>query len=164
MTSDDESIRSLREALRVTPHNIPLRKLLAKTLLDRGHIDEAEAEYRRALADAPTDEELSLALAEVFQQQGKDSQALVVVEGLIQSGRASGNAYLVHARLLFAGGSTEQAVQAYYAAVDRDETIEDLALKAKLGIYDEQEDTIGAEILDGRLRSGDGGPPAPTAV
>src|SRR5574339_564555 len=40
---------TLREAVRQSPHNIPLRQHLAESLLERGRADEAEGEYRRAL-------------------------------------------------------------------------------------------------------------------
>src|SRR3954470_20752525 len=73
---------TLREAVRLTPHNIPLRRHLADTLLKYGMGPEAEQEYRDALALAPDDLELKLGLARAFFQQGRGSHALVLVEGM----------------------------------------------------------------------------------
>src|SRR5437588_864282 len=51
--TDDRAIESLREALRLSPENVPLRRHLAESLLGRGRPDLAEAEFREALARAP---------------------------------------------------------------------------------------------------------------
>ncbi|MDB6111923.1 MAG: hypothetical protein JWR69_3673, partial [Pedosphaera sp.] len=39
---DDEALQALREALRSSPDNLPLRQHLADTLLGRGRAEEAE--------------------------------------------------------------------------------------------------------------------------
>ncbi|MCU0982467.1 MAG: tetratricopeptide repeat protein, partial [Pirellulaceae bacterium] len=68
----DQAIQALRDALRVTPHNIPLRTHLARSLAGLGRLDEAEQEFRGALADAPDDVSIKLGLADCYYRQGKD--------------------------------------------------------------------------------------------
>ena len=80
MASGDETVRALREALRISPGNAPLRQHLAQTLAGLGRLDEAADEYRQALAQSPGDDDLKLRLAEVYFQQDKNSHALVIVE------------------------------------------------------------------------------------
>lgn len=41
MPHSDDSVRALREALQLSPDNIPLRQHLAETLLSSGRADEA---------------------------------------------------------------------------------------------------------------------------
>src|SRR5690606_14182359 len=90
---------SLREALRQSPDNIPLRQHLAESLLERGFADQAEQEYRQALSLAPRDPSLKVGLARAFFQQGKDSEAFVVLEELQKHRDTPAEAYLLLARL-----------------------------------------------------------------
>jgi hypothetical protein len=46
---DEATLATLREALALSPDNVPLREHLAATLLAASHAEEAEAEYREAL-------------------------------------------------------------------------------------------------------------------
>ena len=90
MSSGEATIQALREALRISPDNLPLRQHLAETLLGLGRLDEAEQEYRHALASAGDNDALKVGLANVFYQQGKNSQALVIVETLLRQARRAG--------------------------------------------------------------------------
>ena len=42
---NDNTLDSLREALKYSPENLPLRHLLAETLLSLNRLEEAEIEY-----------------------------------------------------------------------------------------------------------------------
>ena len=90
MIPSDDTIAALREALAVSPDNIPLHQHLAESLLKLGRFDEAEAAYREALAVAPHHVDLKLGLAGAFYQQQKNSAALVIVEDLIEAARPAG--------------------------------------------------------------------------
>ena len=52
--SGDRALETLREAVRLSPENIPLRRHLAESLLAQGHPELAEAEFRRATASRMT--------------------------------------------------------------------------------------------------------------
>src|SRR5262249_39615287 len=49
----EQVVGALREALKLSPDNLPLRQHLAETLLGLARFAEAEHEYRQALALAP---------------------------------------------------------------------------------------------------------------
>ena len=49
---DENTIASLRTALELSPDNVPLRKLLAETLLSLNRLDEAEIEYSTLIKTA----------------------------------------------------------------------------------------------------------------
>ena len=50
MIPSDDAIAALREALRVSPTNVPLHKHLAESLLKLRRFDEAETAFRGLLA------------------------------------------------------------------------------------------------------------------
>ncbi len=147
--SGDDALDNLREALEHSPDNVPLRRHLAGLLLERGHPEEAEAEYRAALALAPEDAGLKAGLARAFYHQGKSSEALVVVEDLVKGREAPAAAHALHARILHAGGEVERAVAACRRARERDPGVDLGDLPELLGL------DAGAEggLVEGRLRA-----------
>jgi SpoVK/Ycf46/Vps4 family AAA+-type ATPase len=149
MFSGDATVQALREALRVSPDNLPLRQHLAETLLALGRLDEAEQEYRQALAHAGDNDALKVGLANVFYQQEKNSQALVIVEALLKQGQVPPRAYLLHARLLIRAGEIERAIRQYREAIDADPALADADFAESLGI-DADPDTN--DVVEGRLR------------
>ncbi|MBN2021334.1 MAG: AAA family ATPase [Pirellulales bacterium] len=159
MEFDEKSLDALRAALAVSPDNIPLRQHLAETLLRWGRPDEAEKEYREALARAPRNVALKLGLARAFADQAKDSHAMVIIEELVKGSDTPAEAFLLHARLLFRSGDVSFAVTEYRAAVAADGGLRDREFEERLGLDREETDS---EVVDGRVRAaredGRGGP------
>ena len=89
MTNSPDPLFPLREALKFSPDNIPLRQHIAETLLNRGEAAAAAIEYQQALALAPANLDLKLGLARAFYQEEKDSAALVIIEDLLDRGETS---------------------------------------------------------------------------
>ena len=143
----DETIRALREALSVSPNNGPLRRHLARTLLSHGYLADAEREFRHLLNLEP-DDDTKLQLASVFYQQGKSSQALVLVEDLIANSVQPARAHLLQARLFYSAGDVPGAVAAYGEAIEHDPSVTDDELSVRLGIGKNAEDH---EVVEGRL-------------
>jgi transitional endoplasmic reticulum ATPase len=150
----EETIRSLRAALAVSPDNVPLRKHLAQTLMRVSRTAEAEIEFREALRRAPADEELKLGLARAFAANGKSSEASVIVEGMIRSSPHPAAAYLLHAKLLHGAGETGRAVTEYKKAIEADPDVADEVFAEALGIGREAEQPW--EVVDGRVRAAAG--------
>lgn len=153
---EDETVRALREALKVSPDNGPLRKHLARTLLGLELYDEAEAEYRAALRAGPDDPEALGGLATVYERQGKLSAGLVVLEGLMRQEHAPADLRVQYARLLARSGDAAEAVRQYKKAVAADPAAADAELAERLGVRLEaprQEETPDF-LLDGRERMG----------
>ena len=146
----EQTLQALREALRISPRNLPLRIHLGETLLGLGRFEEAEKEFRDALADWPDEVALKLGLASAFHRRGKHSQALVIVEDLINGPRPPARARLLHARLLFQAGEVQHAVSEYKQAVANDPSVADLDLASRLGIGAGPETN---EVVDGKLRA-----------
>ena len=159
MAFGDEALQSLREALKHSPDNLPLRLHLADTLMGSGKPDEAEREYRAALSQSPDDLRAKVGLATAFYQQGKNSPALVVVEELIKSPNPPAKALMLHARLLLRAGDVERAVRQYKRAVEDDPALADVELSSRLGIRAGGGDDAGRkpfddtdEVVDGKVR------------
>jgi AAA+ superfamily predicted ATPase len=154
---NEEAIRALREALAVSPANVPLRRHLAETLLGLGRHAEAEQEFRQALAASPNDAQLKVGLARAFSEQGKNSQALVVIEALLKEPNTPAQAYLQHARLLLKAGDVERAVRQYREAIDLDPAVADPDLAGRLGIGAGNQ----GEVVEGKVRASWDDPAAP---
>jgi SpoVK/Ycf46/Vps4 family AAA+-type ATPase len=147
---NDQAIQALREALRVSPENLPLRRHLAETLMGLARYAEAEQEYRQALAQVPNDAQLKVGLARAFLQQDKNSQALVVIEALLKQPNTPAQAYVVHAQLLLRAGEVERAVRQYREALNLDPAVADLDLSRRLGVGPGEEQE---EVVDGKVRA-----------
>ena len=145
----------MREAVRLSPENLPLRLHLAESLLDFGQADEAESEYRRALSRWPDDDRVKLGLARSFYQQGKNGEAFVLLEEMLRRGPLPADGYLLHARLLLRSGDVPRAVAQYKAAIEENPALADSDLAARLGVTDlENPFADSSEVVDGKLRAG----------
>ncbi|HTU25284.1 MAG TPA: AAA family ATPase [Pirellulales bacterium] len=165
MMPADDPVAALREALRVSPTNLPLHQHLVDSLVRFGRYTEAEAAYRDALVVAPRHQRLKLGLAEVFFQQEKDSQSLVIVEDLLRGDDLSAQAYLLHSRLLLRLGEPERAARQYREALALDPALADAELAGRLEI---SPSTASCGDIDteehGCLRLANGAPGEPLAV
>lgn len=126
---------ALREALRLSPDNVPLLSHIAEVVLRNGGFAEAETLFKRALALDATQTAAKVGLASAFYQQGKTSAALVIVEDLAKSSNPPPRALLLHARLALKAGEPRLAAQQYAAARERDPNLIDAALETELAPY-----------------------------
>lgn len=115
-----DAIEALREAVRVSPDNVPLRKHLADSLLGSGDAVGAEVEYRAALALSAKDADLQIGLASAFWRQGKTSEALVLLEPLVREHEDLVAPKLMLARIYAGRGELDAAHTQYTAAIDLD--------------------------------------------
>src|SRR5688572_17630893 len=161
MPQGDDALAALREALKLSPDNVPLRLHLAESLLGQARYDEAEKEYRAGLAMAPGDVRFKIGLANAFYQGGKNSAALVIVEELTKQPNPPARALLLFSKLLLRAGDVDRAVRQYKRAVEEDESLADPDLAARLGIHASAADEASAPVVDGKVRAtwdgGEGG-------
>ena len=154
MIPNDDAVAGLREAVKLSPGNVPLRVALSEMLMGLGRYDEAEAEYRQAIGIAPNDLKLKIGLAAAFYQQDKNSHALVIIEDMIKSPDVPARALLLHAKLLLRAGDVDRAVRQYKRAVEDDSSIADTDFAKRLGIQTSSDSVDeDAEVVDGRVRA-----------
>ncbi|NLF09704.1 MAG: AAA family ATPase [Pirellulaceae bacterium] len=147
--STPEAVKTIREALALSPDNVPLRRHLAAMLAESGKLEEAESEYRRALGLAPDNLDLKVALADVYYRQEKYSQSLVILEDVASQPSTSGKAHILYARVLFRRGSIADAVAQYKLGIEIDPDSADGILAEQLGVVSEEK---AGEVFDGRVR------------
>ncbi|MEZ4826143.1 MAG: ATP-binding protein [Bacteroidia bacterium] len=133
MPSQEETLKSLLEALSFSPENIPLRKHVASILMDLQRYEEAEKQYSQGLQYVPGDLEIKLGLAEAFSRQGKKSASLVILEELMNVEPPIAKAFILHARLSFQNGEYEQSLESYQQAIRLDRSLRDVSFENQLG-------------------------------
>lgn len=154
MLPQDDVVASLREALQVSPTNLPLHKHLATVLMSASRFAEAERAYLDALAIAPRNSDFKLGLAQAYLQQGKVSAALVVVEDVLAHDEGATSAKIFYARLLLRDNQPDRARFFYREALDQDPNLADAELARELGVEpgsDENQDDWEV-TSDGRMR------------
>jgi ATP-dependent 26S proteasome regulatory subunit len=149
MSTPPDPFESLREALRISPDNIPLRLHLADSLAQRGMYEQSETELREALKLAPNNDDIKLKLANVYLQQNKATHALVIVEEMMSRPESPPAAYIMHARLLLNAGEVERAVRLYKDGVNLDPDVADESLADTLGI----DADMDQDVVDGQMRA-----------
>jgi len=128
---NDNTIDSLREALKHSPDNAPLRQLLAETLLTLNRLDEAETEFS-TLLKISNDNKAKVGLATVFYKKGNYSACNVILEEVIENGTHELAAYTLYAKGLLKENSIAKAIEAYQKALAIDPTYADEELDAQL--------------------------------
>ncbi|GAT67033.1 cell division protein [Planomonospora sphaerica] len=129
---DDAGLRALREAARLSPENLPLRRHLAEQLLAGGYLSEAEVEYRAALRLVPGDPDIVAGLAEAFVRQSSHGAALSALEPFLAVPGYPPRLGVIAARALLGEGDTVGAAQRYRDAVSRDPAVSDPDLAVRL--------------------------------
>ena len=151
IANGDEEIQPLRQALDLSPENLPLRLLLARSLMRHFRYQEAEEELRGAMAQAPDNGEAGLLLADTFFRQSKYSESLALVETMSQRGFPPPPVRLLHARLLAQAGQVPEAIARYRDAVADDPGLIDNELAERLGLDADE----GSDLVEGMLRAGE---------
>lgn len=112
-----DDIQSLREALKQSPNNIPLKILLAEALIKAALFEEAEQQMKEVLSIQSEHLKGNILLARIFFLQKKYSAALVILEGLVERVDSNPEILLLYAKALFKEGAKEQARSYYQRAL-----------------------------------------------
>ena len=119
---------SLREALALSPQNIPLLLLFGQTCLDELNFDEARAAFDRVLQHDPANGEAKLGIAGLLYLSGNISEAVVRVEALVQAKPAFAEAWILLSRLAIAEGDQTLAAENYQKALELNPNVRDPVL------------------------------------
>lgn len=137
---DKNTIQSLREALNVSPDNVPLRLHLANSLLEANMLDDAEIEFKTILSQE-NNIKAKVGLANVYFEKGECSTAIVILEEVIGKDRNNFNAQLLYTRALVKEQSIQQAINSYKKVLAMDPNFKDDELDAALKVtYRESDD------------------------
>jgi transitional endoplasmic reticulum ATPase len=125
---------SLREALVLSPQNIPLLLLFGQTCLDELNFHEARAAFDRVLQHDPANAEAKLGIAGVLYLSGNISEAVVRTEALLQSKPSFAEAWMLLTRLAHAEGDQTLAAENYQKALELNPDMRDPALEREIRI------------------------------
>ncbi|WP_376795845.1 AAA family ATPase [Thermogemmatispora sp.] len=139
---DERTIAALKEALAVSPENVPLRRHLAELLLRLGRIEEAIEQFQ-AVLERSNDQASRVQLGRAYQQRGEFERAEQFLQTALAQ-QATPEIYLLLSRNALARKEYQRAVYYYEQALGLDESLAD-------SIYEEELLRQGAPLRP-RLR------------
>jgi transitional endoplasmic reticulum ATPase len=138
----EEIIQSLKEALHLSPDNVPLKLQLASILLQAKSYEEAAAQFQEVLRLSPNHPKAQLGLAESSFYTKKLSTAIVILEQLIEEGHETKKVLSLYSKVLAAEGSLTKAADIYRQIQEMDPDYFDSQLDQQLKI---------SQLADGSL-------------
>lgn len=150
MLNSEDKLRGLREAVRLSPENVPIRELLANALLEQGKGEESEREFLQALRLNPENTQLKVGLVRALLQQNKFEPALAILDDVSSRPDQPASVHFLHATVLRRTGSIERAVKSYKKAIAAEPALADEELARELGL---KADTRLSEVVEGKIRS-----------
>src|ERR1700730_1654872 len=127
-------LQSLREALAVSPANVPLLMLYAQACIDELSFDEARRAYEQVLTLEPERVVAKLGIAQLLQLTGHISEAIVRTEALVQADPKLAEGWLLLSRLELADGDRRSASEHYQKALQLRPALKDNALEKLVGL------------------------------
>ncbi len=126
------NLDGLRLALEHSPDNAPLLLLFAQGCLEEFLLAEAREAFLKVVRLQPSNLDAKLGLARVVLLEGKNSEAVVRTEQLIEEAPGFAPAYVMLARMLIAEGDAQRAADLYHQAMKLNPTVADAALEKAL--------------------------------
>src|SRR5688500_18001326 len=115
-------ITSLRQALTVSPDNVPLLLLLGEACLNEFAFDEARTTFSRASQLEPANPAAKLGIARALYLTGQISEAVVRLESMLTADPGYAPAWVLAARLALGEGRRDDANEYYRKALAIDGT------------------------------------------
>jgi transitional endoplasmic reticulum ATPase len=125
-------IEQLRQAVQLSPHNIPLLLLFGTACTDAWNLEEALAAYERVLTQEPGNVDAQTGIAGALFKMGKLTEAVVRLEALLAKSRLSPAGLLLYSRILLAQNHPDQANDHYRHAITLDSRLADKELEQEL--------------------------------
>jgi len=129
---NNEELNSIREALKVSPDNVPLLKMFAKLCLKHWSLGEGKQTFEILLTKLPNDLEAQLGLVQVLYQMGNLSEAGVRLEGLLSEHPNSAEVWLYSAKIKIGENDLKAAGEDYNKARSLDQNLQDGAVEKEL--------------------------------
>jgi transitional endoplasmic reticulum ATPase len=120
---------SLREALSVSPKNIPLLLLFGQACLDELSFDEAREAFDRVLRNEPANVQGKLGIAQALYLAGNISEAVVRTEALTIADPGFAEAWMLLSRLAIAEGDADHAARCYQKALKLNPSLSDAGME-----------------------------------
>mgnify|MGYP003693645011 CR=1 FL=1 len=129
---ETKQIEQMQAALQKDPKNIPLRETLAKALLRKNQVKEAQAELRKLLDLNPAHAEGNYLMAQIAFQQGNPDEAANHLRATLRANPSHIGAHTLLGRYLEQKGQPAQAQAEYEAALRVNPNLADVKLQLGL--------------------------------
>ena len=131
MSMDDSTINNLREALKFSPDNIPLKIHLAESLLALNRFQEAEKEYKELLG-MQDNSVIRFGLATIYFKQKQYATCSVILEDSLKLYPDNVNLLVLYAKTLLKEDMPAQARETYKHVLELVPAFRDEELDAEL--------------------------------
>ena len=128
----NEMIEQLKEALQISPNNIPLRLHLADVMLKENMVSEASEQFSEILRRQQGNTKALMGLSEVYYRQQKYSAAIILFEQLQHEGALTFDAKIKFIRCLLKKNSVAQAKDLYMQVLQEQPNFKDADIDAVL--------------------------------
>ncbi|NNE93847.1 MAG: AAA family ATPase [Verrucomicrobiales bacterium] len=125
-------IDSLKQALSVSPDNVPLMILLGEAYLEQFSLDEARTQFEQALQIEPANATAKTSVAQILDLSGKSSEAILRLEQVCAESPQHAPAWLLRAKLALNEESATDAREFYEKAVQNDVSLADPELLKRI--------------------------------
>ena len=125
-------IDSLKQALAVSPDNVPLLLLLGDAYLDEFHFEDARETFDRVLGIEPGNPVARTHIAQLLELEGRSSEAILRLEQLCAEHPNFAPAWLLRAKLALSENSPGEARSYYERAVSLRPEIRDEELLKRI--------------------------------
>jgi len=141
---DNTTIDNLKEALKFSPKNVPLRLHLAETLLQLNRLSEAETEYQ-AILTLENNAKAKFGLAKVYYGNAAYSTCNVILEELMEAGNNDFDTLLLHTKALVQEKDLARAIETYKRVLAINPNYYDEELDGQLRVTSAVEDNEDEE-------------------
>ncbi|HTF82176.1 MAG TPA: AAA family ATPase [Cytophagales bacterium] len=129
---DNSKIEQLRQALLFSPNNVPLKLLLAQSLVDALNYEEAMTLYKEVLQIDPKNQEATYNLALMYFNKQQYSTALVILEETIDLYNSPINHLVLFSKLCVREKDFAKALEYYKAVLEKNPHFKDEELDKEL--------------------------------
>lgn len=129
---DNSKIEQLKQALLFSPNNVPLKLLLAQSLIDGLYYDEALTQYKEVLQIDPRNQEATYSLALLYFNKQQYSTALVILEETIDLYNSPLNHLVLFSKLCLKEHDYAKAMDYYKAVLEKNPHFKDEELDKEL--------------------------------
>lgn len=141
------TVDSLREALKYSPDNVPLKLHLAETLFMLNRLEEAEQEYLEALA-IDNNEKGLLGLAKVYFRKEEYTTCNVILEDLLKMNPSQLEVLVLYTRSSLKENAWDTARETYQKILEINPSFSDEELDSQLRLRSEPAEQTGEIELD----------------
>jgi tetratricopeptide (TPR) repeat protein len=129
------TLKSLQEAIHYSPDNLPLRTLYVDKLIRAGKSEDAMEELKGLVKLYPDNIQFRFLLSKIYLQRLEPSKGIVLIEGLVGSGRASAETTHLYIQLLIEGKMFYLAAAVYRDMIIRSPACRDMRIESQLGNF-----------------------------